>query len=143
MQVGGGIAELCDGRSLDNGGFNQGYMFQLEDDMVVTYDPAQAYCTESNPCFVYVDVNGPAGPNRVISCSPSSNEFSNHNAWIPSFGRNADPGNLLADCTVESKDITDIYPLLIYGSSVKPGSRAAKSVLYSKKSNQPTAGGEG
>lgn len=144
IQAGGGITGLCDGRALTNngagGGINQGYMFMLEDGMVFTYDPAQAYCTEANPCFGYLDVNGPAGPNRVIACSEAAAGTSNNNAWIHTYGRNADAGNLLADCTVESKDITDIYPVLFYGSAVKPASRAAKSVLYSKKTNQQGTG---
>ena len=134
IQTGGGLADFCDGRALNAGGINQGYMFQLEDGMVFTYDPAQAYCTEANPCFGYIDVNGPAGPNRVIACS----ENGGNNMWIHTYGRGAEGGLLLADCTVESKDITDIYPVLFYGSSVKPASTAAKSVLYSKKSNQIT-----
>ena len=138
IQVGGGLARLCSGRALaadGTGGINQGYMFQLEDGMVFTYDPAQAYCSESNPCFGYIDVNGPTGPNRVIACS----EEGGADAWIPTYGRNADAGTLLADCTVEAKDITDIYPVVFYGSTVKPASIAAKSVLYSKKSNQTAA----
>ncbi len=139
IQGAGGLADLCGGRSLENGGINQGRMFQLEDGMVFTYDPAQAYCSESNPCYGYLDVNGPTGPNRVIACSEPATNGTNNNFWIPTYGRNADPGNLLVDCTVESKDITDIYPVLFYGSAVKPASVAAKSVLYSKKTNQPAA----
>ena len=140
IQYGGGLADLCVGRSLVEGGINQGYMFQLEDGMVFTYDPAQAYCSESNPCYGYIDVNGPTGPNRVISCSALEDDEDssrkNDNFWISTYGRGADPGTLLADCTVEAKDITDIYPVVFYGSTVKPASTAAKSVLYSKKSNQ-------
>lgn len=142
VQGAGGLADLCGGRSLENGGINQGRMFQLEDGMVFTYDPAQAYCSESNPCYGYLDVNGPTGPNRVIACSEPATNGTNNNFWIPTYGRNADPGNLLVDCTVESKDITDIYPVLFYGSAVKPASVAAKSVLYSKKTNQPAAAAE-
>ena len=141
VQGSGGLADLCGGRSLDEGGINQGRMFQLEDGMVFTYDPAQAYCSESNPCYGYIDVNGPTGPNRVIACSQATEGSTNKNFWIPSYGRNANAGNLLVDCTVESKDITDIYPVLFYGSAVKPASVAAKSVLYSKKTNQEAAGG--
>lgn len=132
IQTGGGLASFCGGRSLDKGGFNQGRMFQLEDGMTFTYDGAQAYCSESNPCYGYIDVNGPTGPNRVVACSENSGQ----DDWILTYGRNADAGSLLADCSVESKDITDIFPVLFYGSAVKPASRAAKSVLYSKKSNQ-------
>lgn len=137
VQGSGGLANLCDGRTLETGGINQGRMFQLEDGMVFTYDGAQAYCSESNPCYGYLDVNGPTGPNRVISCSEEvTGGTPNKDGWISTYGRNADAGMLLADCTVESKDITDIYPVLFYGSAVKPASLAAKSVLYSKKSNQ-------
>ena len=142
VQGAGGLADLCGGRSLENGGINQGRMFQLEDGMVFTYDPAQAYCSESNPCYGYLDVNGSTGPNRVIACSEPATNGTNNNFWIPTYGRNADPGNLLVDCTVDSKDITDIYPVLFYGSAVKPASVAAKSVLYSKKTNQPAAAAE-
>ncbi len=143
-QISGGLADLCGGRTVEQGGINQGRMFQLEDGMVFTYDGAQAYCSESNPCYGYLDVNGPAGPNRVIACSEETgtdgNAISNKNGYISSYGRNADSGMLLADCTVESKDITDIYPVLFYGSAVKPASLAAKSVLYSKKTNQSNGG---
>lgn len=140
IQSSGGLSDLCGGRALANGGINQGRMFQLEDGMVFTYDPAQAYCSESNPCYGYIDVNGPAGPNRVIACSEPVEGALNENFWIPTYGRNADSANLLIDCTVESKDITDIFPVLFYGLAVKPASVAAKSVLYSKKSNQTTTG---
>lgn len=137
-QTAGGLPNFCDGRTMDNGGFNIGRLFQLEDGMTITYDGSQAYCTESNPCYGYIDVNGSAGPNRVIACSEAATGAKNDDAWISNYGRNADAGMLLADCTVESKDITDIYPILFYGSSVKPASLAAKSVLYSRKSNQTT-----
>lgn len=137
IQGAGGLANLCDGRTLAQGGFNHGRMFQLEDGMTFTYDGAQAYCSESNPCYGYLDVNGPVGPNRVIACSEEvTGGKANKDGWISTYGRNANAGMLLADCTVESKDITDIFPVLFYGSTVKPASIAAKSVLYSKKSNQ-------
>ena len=137
VQGAGGLAKLCDGRTLENGGVNHGRIFQLEDGMTFTYDGAQAYCSESNPCYGYLDVNGPTGPNRVIACSDEvDGGKANKDGWISTYGRNANAGMLLADCTVESKDITDIYPVLFYGSTVKPASIAAKSVLYSKKSNQ-------
>ena len=129
-QTKGGIANLCGGRTVANGGFNQGRMFALEDGMVFTYDPGQQSCTEGNPCYGYLDVNGAQGPNKLISCSTGQNSY------IPSYGRNADGNLLMASCTVNAKDITDIYPVLFYGSTVKPASLAAKAVLYSQKSNQ-------
>ena len=140
----GGLASLCAGRALGEngvGGINQGRMFMLEDGMVFTYDPAQTACTESNPCYGYLDVNGEKGPNRVISCSPTSgdNHKGNNNAYIRGYGRNMTGGEadlLMASCTVDAKDISDIFPVLFYGSTVKPASLAAKAVYYSQKSNQ-------
>lgn len=132
MQGSGSIAPLCEGRTLEDGGFNQGRMFMLEDGMVFTYDPAQAYCFESNPCYGYIDINGPEGPNRVISCSEGEDSF------ITTYGRNAVPGMLFADCTVNTSDISDIYPVLFYNNVVKPASWAAKSVFNLAVSNQIT-----
>jgi prepilin-type N-terminal cleavage/methylation domain-containing protein len=149
----GGLASLCAGRALSsgNGGINQGRMFMLEDGMVFTYDPAQTACTESHPCYGYIDVNGPTGPNKVISCSPvggAGAHTNNQNSYIRGYGRNmtasSTNGNsnlLMASCTVEAKDITDIFPVVFYGSTVKPASLAAKAVYYSQKSNQVASGG--
>jgi len=130
----GGIASLCEpvalGADGKSGGINQGRMFAMEDGSVFTYDPSQGYCSEGNPCYGYLDVNGAAGPNRVVGCTAGKD------GWIPSYGREATEATLLANCTVETKDITDIYPVVFYNSSIKPASLAAKAVLYNTKSNQ-------
>ena len=136
VQGSGGIYPMCEGRTLAQGGINQGRMFMMTDGMVFTYDPAQAYCLHTNPCYGYLDINGPEGPNRMISCSEGEDSF------ITSYSKNALPGMLLGNCTVKSKDVTDIYPVLFYGNTVKPASWAAKSVLYSSKTNQTGAEGE-
>lgn len=130
IQGSGGIFPMCEGRSLANGGINQGRMFMLEDGMVFTYDPAQAYCLETNPCYGYLDINGPEGPNRLISCSEGQDSF------ITTYGKNALPGMLRGACTVKAKDATDIFPILFYNNNVKPASWAAKSFLYQLSSNQ-------
>jgi len=145
LEGSGGLAALCDGRSLADGGINQGRMFMMEDGSVFTYDPAQAYCFESNPCYGYIDINGPEGPNRLISCSKGADSF------ISSYSKNSDAGNMMGQCTVNWKDVTDIYPVLFYNQVVKPASWAAKSVYFQLKSNQigepqipsaPSGGGE-
>lgn len=130
FQGSGGLAPFCEGRTIEEGGFNQGRMFMLEDGVTFTYDPAQAYCFESNPCYGYVDVNGPAPPNRVIACTEGEDSF------ITTYGKNALPGMLLTDCTVKVSDITDIFPVLFYNNVVKPASWAAKSAVYGSSSNQ-------
>ncbi len=137
VQGSGTLTSLCEGRTLENGGINQGRMFMLDDGMVFTYDPAQAYCLETNPCYGYIDINGPEGPNRQVACSEGQDSF------ITTYGRNARPGVLKALCTVKSRDVTDIYPVLFYGQNVKPASWAAKSVFHNARSNQvvtPTGG---
>ena len=127
----GGFYPMCDGRLLANGGFNQGRMFMMDDGSVFTYDPSQIYCTESNPCFGYIDINGPLPPNQMISCSVGEDSF------ILNYGRNADEGVLQGTCEVKPQDITDIYPVVFYDQIVKPASWAAKAVFFDKmKSNQ-------
>ena len=130
VQGSGGLADLCNGRTIENGGINQGRMFMLEDGAVFTYDPAQAYCLESNPCYGYIDINGPEPPNRVIACSEGEDSY------ITTYSKNADPGMLAGDCSVNLGDITDIYPVLFYNQVMKPASWAAKSVYYQLHSNQ-------
>lgn len=136
VQGSGSIYPMCEGRTIEQGGINQGRMFMLEDGMVFTYDPAQAYCLETNPCYGYIDVNGPEGPNRMVACSEGEDSF------ITSYSKNALPGMMLGNCTVKAGDVTDIYPVLFYNNVVKPASWAAKSVLYSFNSNQLNASGE-
>ena len=128
----GGIRNLCNPGET----FNQGRMFQMEDGSVFTWDPKQAYCTESVPCYGYIDVNGSTGPNRVVGCSTVDTGSYNEDAFIASYGRNASEASLQMNCTVEAKDISDIYPVVFYGSTVKPATLAAKAVLYNTKSNQ-------
>lgn len=131
----GGIRNLCNPAN----SFNQGRMFQMEDGSVFTWDATQAYCTESVPCYGYIDVNGSTGPNRVVGCSAVDADSHNDDAFIPSYGRNANEDSLQKTCTVEAKDITDIYPVVFYNSTVKPATLAAKAVLYNTKSNQTAA----
>lgn len=127
----GGFYPLCGGRMLGNGGFNQGRMFMMDDGSVFTYDPSQVYCTESNPCFGYIDVNGPLPPNQMISCSVGEDSF------ILTYGGNANKGVLQGTCEVKPQDITDIYPVVFYDQIVKPASWAAKAVFFDRmKSNQ-------
>ena len=133
IQGSGGLADLCSGRSIEQGGINQGRMFMMDDGSVFTYDPAQAYCLESNPCYGYIDINGPEGPNRVISCSVGEDSY------ITSYSKNALPGMLIGDCTVKMADVTDIYPVLFYNQVMKPASWAAKSVYFKLESNQVTS----
>ena len=83
--------------------FNDGIMF--------TYDNTDSACTEADPCYGFIDVNGTKAPNKEVVCD----------------GNVADGTDT---CTVKSP--TDIYPVKFFDQSVLPTSVAAKAVLYGK-----------
>ena len=68
-------------------------------------DPAQAYCLKTNPCYGYLDVNGPQGPNRMVACSEGEDSF------ITSYSKNALPGMMMGNCTVKSSDVAGFTTL--------------------------------
>lgn len=70
-------------------------------------------------CYGLIDVNGTSGPNKEVKCSKGTNKLSN----IRGAG----------DCTVDKKDIGDIFPILIYDGIVEPRSSAAWYVFNSTK----------
>lgn len=72
-----------------------------------------------NGCYAMVDVNGTSGPNKEVECTKGENKYMNV----------TDAG----DCIVEKKDVTDIYPVLIYDGIAQPKSRAAWYVFNSTK----------
>lgn len=70
-------------------------------------------------CYGLIDVNGTSGPNKEVKCSKGTNKLSN----IRGAG----------DCTVDKKDIGDIFPILIYDGIIEPRSSAAWYVFNSTK----------
>lgn len=70
-------------------------------------------------CYGLIDVNGTSGPNKEVKCSKGTNKLSN----IRGAG----------DCSVDKKDIGDIFPILIYDGIVEPRSSAAWYVFNSTK----------
>ena len=86
--------------------FNDGSMFSFEATKAKS-------CTEEQPCYGIIDVNGLKGPNKLVEC---------------------DQGNTAteSDCTLEKKHPTDIYPVVFYDQTILPASAAAKAVLYGK-----------
>ncbi len=67
--------------------------------------------TRQKACSGFVDVNGTKGPNKVVVCD-------------------SDTDGTNADCKVTNP--TDIYPVMIFDSTVLPSTDAARAVLYGK-----------
>ena len=65
-------------------------------------------------CSGFVDVNGTKGPNKVVVCD----------------GTNT--GTAAAGGTCKVTNPTDIYPVMIFDSTVLPSTDAARAVLYGK-----------
>ena len=87
--------------------FNDGIMF--------SFPTATAGCTQAdgaNPkkCYGFIDVNGVKAPNRLVQCDNA--------------------GATETNC--QTKNPTDVYPVVFYDQTVLPSSIAARAVLYSK-----------
>ena len=71
----------------------------------------------SSPCFGFIDINGPNGPNKEVACSNG----------VETTTEVEEP------CVVKTKDITDIFPIAFHDATVEPASNAAMYVLRSAK----------
>ena len=69
------------------------------------------------PCFGFIDVNGPNGPNKEVSCSDGVDTTT----------------EVEKPCVVKAKDITDMFPIVFHDATVEPGSNAAMYVLKNAK----------
>ena len=72
-----------------------------------------------NGCLGFIDVNGISKPNKETKCNDSRSNSSQYNLNNP--------------CTVKSKDVKDIYPVVFHDTTVEPATAAGKYVLNSYK----------
>lgn len=73
---------------------------------------------EAHPqCLGFIDVNGVNLPNREVGCTDGRE--TNYDIESP--------------CKVDTKAVTDIFPVVFYNSSVEPASNAAMYVLTTSK----------
>ncbi|MBQ8460280.1 type II secretion system protein [bacterium] len=100
-------------------------IFQLPDGSIVNI-PAFFHkgCTLQNKadwityCVGFIDVNGISGPNKMVKCSDGT---------VTDIAKDDNA------CIVKNNDITDIFPIFYYDSTVIPASNAAKYVLNTAK----------
>ena len=69
-------------------------------------------------CYALIDVNGVSKPNKEVKCTKGTNKLSTMEA-----------GN----CIVESKDMGDIFPIIIYDGAASPYSAAAAYAFSNAK----------
>ena len=67
-------------------------------------------------CVGFIDVNGISLPNEETDCSDGK-----------------DTENVDIPCTVKSRDIKDVYPVLFHNATVEPVTAARKYVLNTAK----------
>ena len=104
---------------------NDGIMFQFDPDIGKSQNGADGACTKDTTvsgvgawnitkqkaCSGFVDVNGTKGPNKVVVCDGKITGTD-------------------ANCKVTNP--TDIYPVMIFDSTVLPSTDAGRAVLYGK-----------
>lgn len=64
-------------------------------------------------CVAWVDINGVKPPNKEVRCSDGKAHY----------------GDTTEECTVNLKDITDVFPIALYDTSAVPASAAAGAVI--------------
>lgn len=81
----------------------------FNDSSVFSFPSDTTACTESEPCYGAIDVNGQKGPNKEVTCTESDGE-----------------------CQEGTVTVTDVYPVKFYDQTILPATAAARAVLYGK-----------
>ena len=87
--------------------FNPDLYLYFNDSSMFGFNTVDKGCTEANPCYGVIDVNGAKGPNKLVKCEETERDT----------------------CT---PIVTDIYPVVYYDQTILPASDAARAVLYGK-----------
>ena len=64
-------------------------------------------------CIAWVDINGVKPPNREVRCSDGKAHYVDS----------------VSDCTVNLRDISDVFPIALFDSNALPASAAASKVI--------------
>lgn len=92
------------------------YTFRFGDGITFSFKNTDKACTEAEPCFGWIDVNGTKGPNRTVSCSQNTDH----------------------EC-ITNVVIDDIFPIKMYDQTIAPASAPARAVLYGSENNPVAA----
>lgn len=91
-------------------------------------DVVKGYSSAANYCLGYLDVNGPTGPNQVVTCASAADNVA---AAAHPLTAELTVGN----CKVANGMIFDVYPIIIYGDTIAPATPAALAILQERFSN--------
>ena len=117
-----------------------GFVFSLNDGSAISISYQEKECTQSDPCYGIIDVNGPNSlPNKLVQCVNADDTENLYNeVYIPptssdeagvytyTFGGNS-------PCTVDNKSIGDLFPIYFYDGAVVPATNAAQYILNTSK----------
>ena len=86
------------------------YVFYTNDGMLITFKNGDYECTEDDPCYGFIDVNGTKGPNKIAACTQDTDGL----------------------CT-SKVTINDIYPFKMYDQTIAPASGAGRAVMFGRE----------
>ncbi len=95
---------------------NAYHAYTLADGSMFAFEAGAKACTTDSPCYGFIDVNGSTLPNKEVSCSDGKADTT--------------------DCIVPTNNatnMTDIFPVKFYNSTVEPNSDAARYILTTSK----------
>lgn len=92
------------------------YVFYTNDGMLITFKNSDYECTEDDPCYGFVDVNGTKGPNKIAACTQDSDGI----------------------CT-SKVTINDIYPFKMYDQTIAPASGAGRAIMFGRENLETTS----
>lgn len=130
--------ETSTGIAFDTSKDYRGAIFETRDGAYIIFpdkkDLATLACTKLSPCLAYIDVNGMEPPNALITCEKEANTGYLKYKWEDTtqdiIGEDYYSGNTLKGaCAIDPMKTNDIFPVLIYGSTIKPAINAADAVL--------------
>ncbi len=92
-----------------------GHAYKLADGSLFVFQAASKKCTAKAPCAGFIDVNGITLPNKEVTCTDGT--IDQTNCVVPNTAAN----------------MTDVYPVKFYDSTVEPATNAARYVLTTSK----------
>lgn len=116
----------------------RGAIFETRDGAYIIFPDKEKLadngCSKLSPCLAYIDVNGMEPPNALITCEKEANTGYLKYKWEDTtqdiIGEDYYSGNTLKGaCAIDPMKTNDIFPVLIYGSTIKPAINAADAVL--------------
>lgn len=116
----------------------RGAIFETRDGAYIIFPDKEKLadygCSKLSPCIAYIDVNGMEPPNALVNCEKDTNTGYLKYNWEDStndiIGEDYYSGTTLKGaCTIDPMKTNDVFPVLIYGSTVKPAINAADAVL--------------